>query len=40
MVVRLGVVTRQGHAAMIFQGFGPGWGLFSLADAYFTLASG
>ena len=32
MVVRLGVATGKGHAAMIYQRFGPWWGLFSLVD--------
>lgn len=32
MVVRLGVATGKGHAAMIYQRFGKWWGLFSLAD--------
>lgn len=32
MVVRLGIVTGQGHAAMIYQRFGRGWGAFSLID--------
>lgn len=32
MVVRLGIATGQGHAAMIYQRFGKWWGLFSLAD--------
>ncbi len=29
MVVRLGIATGQGHAAMIYQRFGKWWGLFS-----------
>lgn len=32
MVVRLGIATGQGHAAMIYQRFGKWWGRFSLAD--------
>jgi Mn2+/Fe2+ NRAMP family transporter len=32
MVVRLGIATGQGHAAMIFKRFGKWWGLFSLVD--------
>ncbi len=32
MVVRLGIATGQGHAAMIYQRFGAWWGRFSLAD--------
>src|SRR5579871_1206822 len=32
MVVRLGVATGQGHAAMIYRRFGTWWGRFSLAD--------
>jgi Mn2+/Fe2+ NRAMP family transporter len=32
MVVRLGIATGQGHAAMIYQRFGKWWGLFSLLD--------
>jgi Mn2+/Fe2+ NRAMP family transporter len=32
MVVRLGIATGQGHAAMIYQRFGKWWGLFSLID--------
>lgn len=32
MVVRLGIATGKGHAAMIYQRFGPWWGLFSLVD--------
>ena len=32
MVVRLGVATGKGHAAMIYQRFGKWWGMFSLAD--------
>lgn len=32
MVVRLGIATGRGHAAMIYQRFGKFWGLFSLID--------
>ena len=32
MVVRLGIATGKGHAAMIYRRFGPWWGLFSLID--------
>jgi len=32
MVVRLGIATGKGHAAMIYQRFGRCWGLFSLVD--------
>jgi Mn2+/Fe2+ NRAMP family transporter len=32
MVVRLGIATGMGHAAMIYQRFGKWWGLFSLID--------
>src|SRR5271156_2852894 len=32
MVVRLGIATGQGHAAMIYHRFGKWWGLFSLLD--------
>jgi Mn2+/Fe2+ NRAMP family transporter len=32
MTVRLGAVTKRGHAEAIFEGFGPFWGWFSLAD--------
>ncbi len=31
-VVRLGIATGRGHAAMIYQRFGKWWGRFSLAD--------
>jgi Mn2+/Fe2+ NRAMP family transporter len=30
--VRLGAVTKRGHAEAIFEGFGPVWGWFSLFD--------
>jgi hypothetical protein len=29
---RLGIATGQGHAAMIYEGFGKWWGRFSLFD--------
>lgn len=32
MVVRLGIATGKGHAAMIYARFGKWWGLFSLLD--------
>ena len=32
MVVRLGIVTGEGHAAMIYKRFGRWWGNFSLLD--------
>jgi len=32
MTIRLGAVTKRGHAEAIFDGFGPFWGWFSLAD--------
>ncbi len=32
MVVRLGIATGKGHAAMIYQRFGKWWGRFSLVD--------
>ena len=32
MTVRLGAVTKRGHAEAIFSGFGPFWGWFSLLD--------
>jgi NRAMP (natural resistance-associated macrophage protein)-like metal ion transporter len=32
MTVRSGAVTKRGHAEAIFEGFGPFWGWFSLAD--------
>jgi NRAMP (natural resistance-associated macrophage protein)-like metal ion transporter len=32
MTVRLGAVTKRGHAEAIFEGFGRVWGWFSLAD--------
>lgn len=36
MVARLGIVTGQGHAQMIYQRFGKSWGLFSLVDLLFV----
>ena len=32
MTVRLGAVTKRGHAEAIFDGFGPFWGWFSIFD--------
>lgn len=32
MTVRLGVITKHGHAEAIFDSFGPFWGWFSLLD--------
>jgi NRAMP (natural resistance-associated macrophage protein)-like metal ion transporter len=32
MTVRLGAVTKRGHAEAVFDGFGPFWGWFALAD--------
>ncbi len=32
MTVRLGAITKRGHAEAIFRGFGPFWGWFSLLD--------
>src|SRR5208337_4940630 len=32
MTVRLGAVTKRGHAEAIFDGFGPFWGWFSVVD--------
>jgi Mn2+/Fe2+ NRAMP family transporter len=32
MTVRLGAVTKRGHAEAIFDAFGPAWGWFSLLD--------
>ena len=32
MTVRLGAVTKRGHAEAIFEGFGPFWGWFSIFD--------
>ncbi len=36
MTVRLGAVTKRGHAEAIFEGFGPFWGWFSLVDLCIT----
>ena len=36
MTVRLGAVTKRGHAEAIFDGFGPFWGWFSLVDLAIT----
>jgi Mn2+/Fe2+ NRAMP family transporter len=36
MTVRLGAVTKRGHAEAIFDAFGPFWGWFSLLDLVFT----
>ncbi len=36
MTVRLGAVTKKGHAEAIFDAFGPFWGWFSLADLTIT----
>ena len=33
MVVRFGIATGKGHAAMIYQQFGKWWGRFSLFDS-------
>lgn len=32
MTVRLGAVTKRGHAELIYERFGPFWGLFSMSD--------
>ncbi|EQD62745.1 natural resistance-associated macrophage protein, partial [mine drainage metagenome] len=32
MTIRLGAVTRRGHAELIWRRYGPFWGLFSLVD--------
>jgi len=32
MTVRVGAVTKRGHAEMIFEGFGPFWGWFCLSN--------
>src|SRR5512140_11128 len=32
MTVRLGAVTKRGHAEAIFDGFGPVWGWFAVFD--------
>jgi Mn2+/Fe2+ NRAMP family transporter len=36
MTVRLGAVTKHGHAEAIFSAFGPFWGWFSLLDLILT----
>jgi Mn2+/Fe2+ NRAMP family transporter len=36
MTVRLGVMTKRGHAQAIFEAFGPFWGWFSLSDLTLT----
>ncbi|HTY59102.1 MAG TPA: divalent metal cation transporter [Bacteroidota bacterium] len=36
MTVRLGAVTKRGHAEAIFEAFGPFWGWFSLTDLILT----
>ncbi|MGA2765397.1 MAG: divalent metal cation transporter [Spirochaetia bacterium] len=36
MTVRLGAVTKRGHAEAIFDAFGPFWGWFSLSDLILT----
>ena len=36
MTVRLGAVTKRGHAEAIFDAFGPFWGWFSLIDLVLT----
>ncbi|MDD5477918.1 MAG: divalent metal cation transporter [Candidatus Omnitrophica bacterium] len=36
MTVRLGTVTKRGHAEAIFHSFGPLWGWFSLLDLVLT----
>jgi NRAMP (natural resistance-associated macrophage protein)-like metal ion transporter len=36
MTVRLGAVTKRGHAEAIFDAFGPFWGWFSLTDLTLT----
>ena len=36
MTVRLGAVTKRGHAEAIFSAFGPFWGWFSLLDLVLT----
>src|SRR5512136_366191 len=36
MTVRLGAVTKKGHAEAIFHAFGPFWGWFSLLDLILT----
>ncbi|MEB8485553.1 divalent metal cation transporter [Acidithiobacillus ferriphilus] len=36
MTVRLGAVTRRGHAEMVWGRYGPFWGAFSLFDLVVT----
>ncbi len=36
MTVRLGAITKRGHAEAIFDSFGPFWGWFSLLDLILT----
>jgi NRAMP (natural resistance-associated macrophage protein)-like metal ion transporter len=36
MTVRLGIITKRGHAEAIFAAFGPTWGWFSLTDLTLT----
>ena len=36
MTVRLGAITKRGHAEAIFDAFGPFWGWFSLMDLTLT----
>ena len=36
MTVRLGAITKRGHAEAIFDAFGPFWGWFSLVDLTLT----
>ena len=36
MCVRLGAITKRGHAEAIFDAFGPFWGWFSLTDLTIT----
>jgi Mn2+/Fe2+ NRAMP family transporter len=36
MTVRLGIITKRGHAEAIFEAFGPWWGWFSLTDLTLT----
>ena len=40
MTVRLGAVTKRGHAEAIFEGFGKFWGWFSLGDLIAQNAAG
>ena len=35
MTMRVGAATHRGHAALIFQRFGPFWGYFAMADLVF-----